>query len=163
MGRVSVQVPSRKNPADYKSKVRFEEVAQLEIGCSFGELACIIGLRYSNIYIYIYRSAKIVSLEEAYFAVVPNYSFRSILKQKNEKRLNKTIIFLLNTPYFKNCRLKNLYLVQYYFQERECIKGQMLCSLGDPASNVYLVIDGEFEVTICLYINTIYILAKNDN
>ena len=160
IGKVSVQIPA-KNEIQRLTQGDFEEVARLDMGCCFGELASILGQRYCiYIYIYIYRSARVQAIEHSYFAMIPNKAFETILKKKNEKRVGNIIDFLLSTPYFKKCHPRNMYLVQYYFRERQFFKGQIVYNIGDLARHIYLVINGEFEV---LNNSILYIIVKNYN
>ena len=87
-----------------------------------------------------------VATEHCYFAILPYKAFERILKKKEERRLTSFSNFLLSTPYFKKCSMKNIYLIQYYFHERAHKKGQILCNSGDIINNVFLIKEGEYEV-----------------
>ena len=52
----------------------------------------------------------------------------------------------MNIPYFYKCTPRHIHLVRFYFHEKEFQKGQIVCNVGDLANNIYIIINGEFEV-----------------
>lgn len=60
--------------------------------------------------------------------------------------MNDKIDFLKSIPYFNKWSRNFLSKFTYYFHEMKCIRNQKIFGEGDP-SHLYVVLDGEFEIT----------------
>ena len=93
-----------------------------------------------------------MACEKSCFAVLPNKCFLRVLKKKEESRLNLLAKFLIATPYFKRCKPRIIYFLDYYFIPKIYNRGQEICRRGDAITDIILVKEGEFEVYIHIYI-----------
>ncbi|KAL4438839.1 hypothetical protein ABPG74_016559 [Tetrahymena malaccensis] len=110
-------------------------VKEIEAGNAFGELALLNNKP---------RLATIVCHENCQFAILEKEDFTKILKDIEEKLLDKEISLLANLHIFQGWNknlLKQLYLNS---QKVKFNNGQIIFKEGDACDNVYIVNQGEF-------------------
>ena len=134
------------------NELNYEEVAELDKGANFGELALITDKARLVEIRNIFRSARMVALVDTHLAVLSKSSFGKMLKYKEQQKLGHLTRFFESTPYFANCKERTLHKLQYYFTRKHIIKNQVIYKSGDIPQNVYLALEGEFEVYIYIYI-----------
>jgi len=47
---------------------------------------------------------------------------------------------------FKNWARNSLMKISYFFTEKSVVRGQYLWKKGDPAIDIYIIIEGEFRI-----------------
>ncbi|KAL4488424.1 hypothetical protein ABPG72_019274 [Tetrahymena utriculariae] len=110
-------------------------VKEIEAGNAFGELALLNNKP---------RLATIVCHENCQFAILEKEDFSKILKDIEEKLLDKEISLLANLHIFQGWNknlLKQLYLNS---QKVKFNRGQIIFKEGDACDNVYIINQGEF-------------------
>lgn len=116
----------------------FIEFTQLKAGKSFGELALIKNRP---------RAATITCIEDCHFAVMSKNDYEKVLQKIELKKMQKIIDFLHQLPFFKVWTKTSLSKLHYSFEERQFIRNQVVYREGDESSMVYIIKQGEFEVT----------------
>eukprot|EP00347_Sterkiella_histriomuscorum_P015778 403355716 len=114
------------------------EISQLGNGQSFGELALIEQKP---------RMASIRCIQNTHFAVISKQDYIKVLGIIERKKYNERIQFLRQLPYFSQLTKTSLGKLTYQFIDLKTIKNQVLYREGEPAEYVYIVKDGQFEVT----------------
>lgn len=137
-GRAKTLVP-RMRPPSPKAQLSPElnEVTTLGIGSSFGELGLLRGEK---------RAATITCKEPTTLAVLSKADFDTILRENQAKLLNEKINFLMSVPAFAQWSQAMMSKGSYYFNERSYVKGEVVYREGDPALEIYVVVEGEFMV-----------------
>ena len=118
--------------------LNYKEVAVLNVGASFGELALISNKP---------RAATIRAKEDSHFAVLEKYDYQKVLGVIQEKILNRKINFFKNLQIFADWTRGAIAKATYYFHEKSFSRNYFLYKEGDPWNFTYVVIDGEFEAT----------------
>lgn len=93
------------------------------------------------------RKASIRCLEDCHFAILSKNDFNRALGAIERRKYNERIIFLQSLPYFSKLTKTSLGKISFQFVDRPIIKGQVLYKEGEDAEYVYLVKEGQFEVT----------------
>ncbi|CDW89498.1 UNKNOWN [Stylonychia lemnae] len=114
------------------------EISQLQSGSCFGELALIEQKP---------RMASIRCVQNTHFAVISKVDYIKVLGIIERKKYNEKIQFLRSLPYFNQLTKTSLGKLTYQFTDIKTIKNQVLYREGEPADYVYIVKDGQFEVT----------------
>eukprot|EP00347_Sterkiella_histriomuscorum_P012371 403368842 len=114
------------------------EVAQLKSGQSFGELALISNKP---------RAATIKCMTDAHFLVLQKKDYEQILGRFEEANMNKFVEFLKQMPHFNHWFKNALSKLTYYFTRQKFIRNQTIYKEGDICRFIYIVLDGEFEIT----------------
>lgn len=91
--------------------------------------------------------ASIRCLTDTHFAVLSKKDFNKVLGNIERKKYNEKIQFLRSLPYFTCLTRASLGKLSYQFQEIHTIKDQVIYKEGDVADYVYLVKEGQFEVS----------------
>jgi CRP-like cAMP-binding protein len=131
-GKVGVEIPIRD---DKTGLIHSIEVVQFSKGGSFGELA----LESSKP-----RAASIKCKQPCHFVVLEKSDYnRLILKLIRDKR-NNLVSFLQSLPIFSKITKGTIAKLTYNFREKEYTQGQTVYREGERASDVYIVIEGEF-------------------
>jgi CRP-like cAMP-binding protein len=131
-GSVNVLVPS-------KQDLQFDQVAVLEQGKSFGELALTRNMP---------RAARIVCREETSFAVLQQKDFKMILGRLTEQALKNRVAFLQELPFFSfYWTEKSLAKLSYYFKELKFTRKQVVYRQGEHANDLYFIKEGEFQLS----------------
>lgn len=121
------------------------DIAWLEGGASFGELALVDGKP---------RAATIKCVQKTHFLTISIDDYDKAQKQIKRNELDKKMdIMKKEVPLFKSAQptptiLKKLAGV---FTNHECTRNCLLIKEGEPASKVYLIVEGEFQISWKVY------------
>lgn len=116
----------------------FIDIARLEAGGSFGELALLDGKP---------RMATIKCLQRCHFFIISKNLYEKSLDEIERKRLNAQINYVKSIPLFSKMTRTSLGKLLSNFKNLDVNKDCYLYKEGDPADRVYIVRDGEFVVT----------------
>lgn len=116
----------------------FKEVKIFEKGSSFGELALMSNKP---------RSGTIQCWEDSKFAVLNKANYNKIFMKLDKKKLNDKITFLKCVPFFSKWTNMALSKFWYDFYDTSFIRNKTVFKEGQKADFVYIVKQGEFELT----------------
>lgn len=116
----------------------FIEIARLEAGGSFGELALIDGKP---------RMATIKCLKRCHFLVLSKKEFLKSLEDIKQKKKAALVNWIKNIPLFTKLTRTYLGKLSDNTKEIKITKDFLLFKEGDTADRVYIVRDGEYVVT----------------
>lgn len=116
----------------------FNKVASLEAGKSFGEIALIKSKP---------RQARIICEENWEFATLSKDDFSRILAKVEVKLANDNIDFFLNIPLFSSWSRNLIHKLLYRIDKKKFQRDQYVIKEGEPIQEVYIIKEGEFEVT----------------
>lgn len=118
--------------------LEYQELVTLGKGSSFGELA----LNENKP-----RAATIRCAEPTIFAVLNKFGYDKVIGKILKKKLNIKIKFLKSIPYFS--RWTNMALSKFGYDHKimKFKRNQNVFKEGDSGDYVYIVQDGEFELT----------------
>jgi CRP-like cAMP-binding protein len=128
-GAVKIFVPSK--------YVGFDQVAVLEQGQSFGELA--LTKRQP-------RAARVVCRDDTHFATIHKKDFKGVLGKLTDQMLNSRVSFLSELPVFSFWSRKALSKLSYYFREIKYLRRQVVFREGDTGNELYFIKEGEFQL-----------------
>ena len=115
------------------------EIAQLQAGNSFGELALIKNQP---------RRATIICNQNSYFMTLCKEDYLRILGQTFAKKLDEKVNFLHSLKIFSNWSKKSLEKLSFFFSEKEYKANEILYKKNDEPDGVYIIINGEVEFTV---------------
>jgi len=122
---------------EWQNGIYMKKVRELGRGASFGELALATeGAK---------RSATIKCSTDCEFATLNKESLKRSMQSVEQKRIRKKIDRLQQMPVFAAMSRKQ---VQHYLdkiEKRQFILNQVAYQSGDPASHVFIVLEGVFE------------------
>lgn len=126
-------------PRSNKSRgsCRETEIAVLGVGQSFGEMALINDRP---------RYFSVKTLEPCVLAVLNKVDYHSIAKV-HEKQIIEKIEFIRNMDAFKNWTKIAVQKLSYFFKSQNYRKGNVVYKESDPASDIYIIKEGEFVFT----------------
>ena len=113
------------------------EVAQLTVGGAFGELALIYDKP---------RMATVKCIERCHFIVLSKTEYNHALKEIDRRKTNDLINFIKMLPLFKKLSRSKLINYTYNLKSQDCIREGYIYREGDPANNVYIIREGEFQI-----------------
>jgi CRP-like cAMP-binding protein len=108
-------------------------------GCSFGEKAITDGKGL--------RTATITALQDCTMAIIDKANYNRILKDINERELLNTERLLQSFWIFNGFTKTKLKQIAKSINEKKFCRGEVIYKEGDPIDGVYMVKQGEFEVT----------------
>lgn len=111
----------------------------LENGDSFGELALL-----SNGF----RAATIKCMTPCYFGVLNKKDFENSIGKIIKKTVEKNVSFLQNCPQFAKWSKNAVQRLLYYLKKESYIKNQIVYSQGQSCNRVYIVTNGEFQLSL---------------
>merc|ERR1712096_97175 len=114
------------------------EMAVLEAGYSFGELALV---NHEP------RSATIKCLENCYFAVLSRNDFEVILGKSEKNKLNEIVKFFQSQYFLNHCAKPFISKVINHFKLVHFKQKQVILSEGEEAKYFYLIQNGNFKFT----------------
>ena len=85
--------------------------------------------------------------EDCEFGVIYKKDFEHALAKIEQKNRDLMIDFLKNVPYFTHWTRTSISKMLYYIEKQLCIRNQEVFREGDQVNYVYIVRNGEFEVT----------------
>ncbi len=97
--------------------------------------------------------ASIRCLEDTHFAILSKVDFNRALGAIEKRKYNERIQFLQSLPYFDKLTKNSVGKLSFQFVDMPTIKGQVLYKEGDSTDYVYLVKEGQYEVTRTLTFN----------
>ena len=118
-------------------EMEYHEVLDYSAGDSFGELAL---LRNAH------RAASIYCKTDCHFAILERDDFSRIVGRAKESRLSEKVDFLCKFPFFSRYSRPALQQLSYYFKEKAFSLNQTVFQSGDPASQIYFIRQGEFQM-----------------
>lgn len=124
-------------PEEAEGQEAMREIGVCHKGDSFGELAL---LKKQP------RAATVQCTSECHFAVLSKADFDRIMGKVKELLLNRKVDFLLSVSLFATWTKGSMLKASYYFQERTYRRKQVVFSIGDEATELFFVKDGEFQL-----------------
>lgn len=119
----------------------YMKVASLTTGTLFGEIALSNPLAQ--------RTASIVTTSFCHFGTLNKNSYNLSLKACKDKQIQKTLKFITSNQVFKGLntlRLNKKYLNN--FEHRRITKGEFILEQEEKPKSIYLLKEGEYEITI---------------
>ena len=118
-------------------------VSELQNGTGFGELALLNDKP---------RSATIVTLEDTHFAVLEKDDFNKIMAKALRDKFAEQVAFLSYFPFLS--QLTRITKEKLWFILNPCkySLGQIVINEGEELRDIFLVENGEFEITKNMYI-----------
>ncbi|KRX07044.1 Cyclic nucleotide-binding protein [Pseudocohnilembus persalinus] len=123
-----------KNNGNQNEKDKYEEVARLKNGQSFGEMALIKGEP---------RLATIQCVTDCIFGILEKSVFMKSIKEYENKKIQKQINWLRQVPGFQNLDARILRILELNLEKKEYSKGQIIYKEGEKADFGYIIVDGE--------------------
>ena len=117
-----------------------EHVVTMREGKGFGELA----LKREKVD---RRAATIQCLEDCHLAVISKENYQRQVQKIDQRKLRKLIDFFKSIPFLSKNSQTYLIKLHYNFEQRNFIRNQLLYQEGEPIKYIYLIKEGEFEVT----------------
>lgn len=93
------------------------------------------------------RAATIYWREECYFATLNRDDYQKNIGKAQKKKIEEKTTFLQSFRIFSHFTLQTLQKLTYYIEEIKFNLGQIIYKQGDEPDGVYLVKEGEFEMT----------------
>ena len=125
------------------------EINQLSTGGTFGELALINNEP---------RKANVQSISDCYFAVLEKKDYIGMLRKYELRIFNQKLDFLNNLPFLKHYTQIQIRRIVHSFTVSNYIINQKVCSEGQKQAYIYIIKEGDFEVT-----RRKYIVNKKEN
>ena len=122
---------------DYLIKM-MTKVDEFKTGRGFGELALMNSKP---------RAASIKALEDCSFATLSKKDYDNIIGQAMRRDFEAKTTVLINIPAFKHLTSNTLKMVTFYMKEKTYNKNTILFNEGDPVKGLFLVKEGEFELS----------------
>ena len=119
--------------------MRLKLVATLYAGESFGELALLSDQP---------RKATVKTKTEWYFAMLGKEDFKNIYGVAQMNKLNRKIDFFQSIPIFCEQNREFLSRFTYYLKDKEVKRNDYLYREGDKWDFWYIIIQGDFELSI---------------
>ena len=121
-----------------KSSLELQEVRELRAGDTFGELALITNSQ---------RAATVQCKTECHLAVMEKADYVRLFGRLQQQKLQELVEFLQTLPLFKGWGKMSTQRLSYYFAPVEYLRKQAVYHIQDPATHVYIVRYGEFELS----------------
>ena len=120
----------------------FVEFCKLHPGKAFGEQAL---LKNNDLAL---RAATIKCTKDCHFAVMSKEDFQNILKNKIKKSKLDQMEVLQSLPFFRVwTKTQLLKLVNFIIEPKQYVKNQIVYNEGDISDSIYIIRQGEFEVS----------------
>ena len=116
----------------------FIPAVQLQSGQSFGELALLNNSA---------RAATIKCLEECFFAVIDRKNYEKVLGQAEQRRMLRKMDFFASLSFLSHFSKPKLNRILPSFYKMKLKRHQVVYHQGAPAEKIFIVKQGEFEVT----------------
>ena len=128
----------RQNDEFSEEEMEMREIAVIKEEWTFGEYALIENKP---------RSATIQCVEDWIFAVLNKQEYTKVLLKIEKKIMNEKALFLKSVPYFSKWTNMAVNKFTYYFHDKSFIRNQEVFKEGQKVEYVYIVKQGEFELT----------------
>jgi CRP-like cAMP-binding protein len=122
----------------FDGETEMKQVTTLTDGAGFGELALIKDQP---------RSASILCEHDTHFAILSKEDYMSIIGKVEARKLEVFIEFLHDIPIFRPWTKKKLEVLTFYLNKQMFKRKQEVFRIGSRPEYVYIVQDGEFELT----------------
>ena len=119
----------------------FKKVSEKLTGDSFGELALKVEKGVGT------RAATIKCEGECHFATLSKEEYLSSLNRIDARLIMEQVEFLNHIPCFKTQSKKALVFFTKFLKKVEFTRGQTVYAEGTYAKSIYIVCDGEFELS----------------
>ena len=93
------------------------------------------------------RAASIKALEDCSFATLSKKDYDNIIGQAMRRDFEAKTTVLINIPAFKHLTRNTLKMLTFYMKEKTYNKNTILFNEGDPVKGLFLVKEGEFELS----------------
>ena len=115
-------------------------IMHIGTGKEFGELALKVDPAFPN---------KIIqrAATNCIFATMSQNDYQDLLHKIDEKNTEKKIDFFKNVAFMNPMSRTQILRAIIGLEKKSCIRGQVICKEGAPATHVYIVFEGEFELT----------------
>jgi hypothetical protein len=123
-----------------KNERLLEHMVTMRQGKGFGELA----LKREKLD---RRAATIQCLTDCHLAAISKESYQRVVQKIDQRKMRKLIDFFKNIPFLSKNSQTYLIKLHYNFEQRNFIRNQVLYAEGDVVNYIYLIKEGEFEVT----------------
>ncbi|CAG9320727.1 unnamed protein product [Blepharisma stoltei] len=114
------------------------EMTELGPGEAFGERALMLGVP---------RACSVKCITNCSLGVLEISDYKKILESFMEEKYSSLIAMLRELPMFKNRSSHYLQRLTYHFKPRKFQKKQCVYKEGDPANEVFLIQQGEFNLS----------------
>lgn len=121
-----------------KSSFELQEVKEIREGETFGELALITNST---------RAATVQCKSDCHLAVLDKAEYLRLLGKLEQQKLQELVNFLQSLPLFRDWGKMSTQRVSYYFTPVSYIRKQVVYRSQDTANYVYIVKQGEFELS----------------
>ena len=132
----------------------YMKVATLSTGALFGEIALSNPLAQ--------RTASIITTSNCHFGSLNKTSYNLSLKTCEDKQLQRLLRFITSVQVFRGLNtliLNKKYLTNFSF--RRLCKGEYVLRQGDIPRSIYLLREGEYEITIKTNLNDLVDVIKH--
>lgn len=119
------------------------EIAQLNSGQSFGELSLLKNQP---------RTATVVCMQSCYFMTLSKENYLRLLGKSMSKMLEDKIEFLHSLQLLSKWSKRSIEKLSFFFEARNFKQGEIIYSQGEPASEAFVIIHGDVELTTTSYI-----------
>ena len=92
------------------------------------------------------RNATIKTIGDVHFATLSRANFSTSLAKIEQKKANSVIEFLQNIPCFKSQTRKAIMRYTHFLKQVKFTRGQTVYAEGSPATSIFIVFKGEFEL-----------------
>lgn len=123
----------------------FEKVGEMISGCSFGEIAL---QQHSE------RTATIICSDTCHLASLTRETFTNMLSDYYEQLQEKNLKFLKQVSMFSDWNNPMINQIYYHFTFQESKLNQCIYKEDDPADFIYLIREGEVEISKLIEIKT---------
>ena len=125
-------------------KTEYTQLTMLRSGESFGELALISNKP---------RAASILIREQTALAVLERTDYLRLLSRIQDARLSQRVELLQRHPAFSSWSKNSLQKLSYFFKLHTYKRKQVLFRAGQPASEVFLIQSGDFQLTKTIFVD----------
>lgn len=133
-GSCAVQISGKRSDGTMEQRL----LTVLRQGECFGELALLSSQP---------RQASIQCREDCHFAVLSRDDYNRILSKAHERIIHSKVTILIKQPIFRKLSKGALTRLTYFFKIKTYLRKQTVFNAGDPATELFIVKDGDFQLT----------------
>jgi len=94
------------------------------------------------------RNATIKCISDCQFFTLTKRDYQEMLSNAEARTKELTIQFLKQVPFMKSITKRQMEHIIIGMETKQFIKNQVVCKQGDPSLFVFIVREGEFEITL---------------